>query len=234
MTDFILGDVIYKNPLKDKKDIEGWVMEGDGVISFPKAKMRLESKRPVEDGQKSNIVFWCPETFPDNICISWDFLPIREPGLAILFFSAMGRDGCDIFDDSLKKRLGPYNHYFDGDINAYHISYFRRNPIEREFQVCNLRKSFGHHLVKQGPDPIPSTMDIKKSYKIIVVKNGPIIEFGISYNGLFLNCFKWMDDGKSYGPILTGGKIGFRQMAPLIGEYNNLEVRSIKNETPYM
>jgi len=29
---------------------------------------------------------------------------------------------------------------------------------------------------------------------------------------------------KTYGPLLEDGKIGFRQMAPLVAEYANLKV----------
>ena len=36
--------------------------------------------------------------------------------------------------------------------------------------------------------------------------------------------FRWTDDGSTGGPALRGGKIGFRQMAPMIGEYANLRV----------
>jgi hypothetical protein len=36
--------------------------------------------------------------------------------------------------------------------------------------------------------------------------------------------FTWEDDGATYGPRLQAGKIGFRQMAPLIAEYANLKV----------
>jgi len=39
--------------------------------------------------------------------------------------------------------------------------------------------------------------------------------------------FDWRDDGKTYGELLTGGKIGFRQMAPLIAEYANLKVQVV-------
>ena len=90
------GNVLYENALSSLEDIAGWVMEGDGVVSFPKGKMRQESVRPREAGQAGNIVHWCPITFPDNISISWDFQPLTEPGLAILFFSAQGLHGEDI------------------------------------------------------------------------------------------------------------------------------------------
>jgi hypothetical protein len=36
-----------------------------------------------------------------------------------------------------------------------------------------------------------------------------------------------MGDGKTYGPILDRGKIGFRQMTPLIAEYANLVVKKV-------
>jgi len=36
-----------------------------------------------------------------------------------------------------------------------------------------------------------------------------------------------MGDGKTYGPILDRGKIGFRQMTPLIAEYANLVVQKV-------
>ena len=43
-----------------------------------------------------------------------------------------------------------------------------------------------------------------------------------------LPIFDWRDDGVSYGAVLGGGKIGMRQMAPLIGEYSNLVVRTVR------
>ncbi len=37
-----------------------------------------------------------------------------------------------LFDPSLAPRAGEYNQYHHGDINAYHLSYFRRKqPDER-------------------------------------------------------------------------------------------------------
>ena len=44
-----------------------------------------------------------------------------------------------------------------------------------------------------------------------------------------LAIFAWEDDGMSYGPILGEGKIGFRQMTPLIAEYSNLVVREVEH-----
>ena len=111
--------------------------------------------------------------------------------------------------------------YHHGDLNALHISYFRRkHPSERAFHTCNLRKSFGFHMVAQGADPLPGVADAQPPYHVRLIKAGPHVQFAINE----LTVLDWTDDGTSYGPVLEGGKIGFRQMAPLIAEYANLKV----------
>lgn len=216
--------LIYKNKLSSAEDVRGFRMEGSADVYFENSRMRIKSALPAELGQKANFVYWCPEDFPPDIIIEWNFRPIEEPGLAIMFFSATGCGGEDLFDTSLAPRDGQYNLYHSGDINAYHISYFRRKwEDERGFHTCNLRKSRGFHLVAQGADPIPDCTDALDAYHIRITKRGGVIEFAIND----LTVFSWFDDGKEYGPVLCGGKIGFRQMAPMIGEYSDLKVYSI-------
>ena len=231
MNGYTYKNEIYTNPLAGRSDIDGWRIEGDGTATFPMGRMRMEGTRDPGEGQKANIVHWCPEEFPDSISISWDFYPIREPGLCILFFAAAGRQGEDLFDPSLADRNGPYDQYHHGDINALHVSYFRRkHPQERAFTTCNLRKSYGFHLVAQGADPLPSVPDAQPPYRVEVIKDGPEVLFGIGKGGdeARLPLLHWTDDGQNTGPALGGGKIGFRQMTPMIGEYANLRVQAIR------
>ena len=206
--------MIYQNPLASASDLDGFRLEGDGAVSFPLGRMRLESVRPPEDGQDANIVLWCPEDFPADITVEWDFWPIREPGLCILFFHAAGRQGEDLFD--LAPRTGPYEQYHHGDLDTYHVSYFRRRwPAERKLHTCNLRKSHGFHLVALGPDPIPAVIDAQGPYALrLTVKNGQI-----TFSVDDLVSFSWYDENP-----LPGGKLGFRQMAPMIGDYANLRI----------
>lgn len=216
--------LIYENKLACEADVEGFVLEGSANIYFENGKMRMKNALSADMGQKSNFVYWCPADFPSDIMIEWDFRPIEEPGLAIMFFAARGCGGEDLFDKSLAPRDGQYNLYHSGDINAYHVSYFRRKwDEERGFHTCNLRKSRGFHLVVQGADPIPDCADAFGSYHIRVIKKDGRIEFSIND----LTVFSWQDDGETYGAVLEGGKIGFRQMAPMIGEYSNLKVYEI-------
>ena len=193
--------LVYENKLSCENDVKDFVLEGSAEIYFENGKMRMKNALSADLGQKSNFVYWCNEDFPSDVQIEWDFRPIEEPGLAILFFSAKGVNGEDLF-----------------------VSYFRRKwDEERGFHTCNLRKSKGFHLVVQGADPIPNCEDAFESYHIKLVKKDGKIDFIIDD----LPVFSWQDDGKEYGPVLGGGKIGFRQMAPMIGEYSNLKVYSI-------
>jgi len=219
-----LGKVIYHNPLASAEDVKDWRMEGDAAVTFPNKRMRMANHRDPGEGQAANFVFWCPRDFPDNIAISWDFYPMREPGLCILFFAAKGRNNRDLFDPSLAERTGQYQQYHSSDINALHVSYYRRMfESERRFHTCNLRKSHGFHLVCQGADPLPDVEDARPPYRIQLVKMGPQVHFAIDD----LPILTWTDDGRTYGPVLAGGKIGFRQMAPLIAEYANLTVQEV-------
>lgn len=220
------GELLYDNPLASADDIAGFRLEGQALTSFPQGRLRLENALDPDLGQESNFVFWCPEDFPADIAVSWDFWPIREPGLCIMFFAARGHGGTDLFDTSLAERNGPYDQYHHGDIDAYHVSYFRRKVFpeqEQGMHLANLRKSHGFHLVAQGADPLPPVVHTWPPYRIELFVLDGVIIFVI--NGII--SFRWHDDGSVGGPRLGRGKIGFRQMSPLIAEYANLQVHRL-------
>lgn len=216
------GALLYENPLACAEDVAGFRLEGAAALSFPHGRMRMKNahERDSGKGRHANFNFWCERDFPDNIVASWDFRPLTDAGLAMFWIAAKGHHGEDLFDPGLAPRDGDYPQYHHGDIDALHISYFRRNPGEIEFRTCNLRKSFGFHLACQGGDPLPDAQYAHKPYRVEVVKAGPHVRFSI--NDVML--FHWSDDGRCFGPVLDTGKIGFRQMAGLIAEYANLQV----------
>lgn len=221
------GALIYKNDLSSPETVGEFLLEGKALTSFPNGCLRLENAESAELGQKANYVLWCKKEFPADMLLEIDFKPVREPGLAMLFFSASGRSGQDLFDPSLAPRTGEYVQYHHGDINAFHLSFFRRKEKdERSFHTCNLRKSYGFYLVAQGADPIPDADDADGFYTLSLLKQGADVRFAI--NGLEVLTFH--DDGAQYGPLLGGGRIGLRQLAPMIGEYANLRVYEAKRE----
>lgn len=217
--------LIYENLFAKKEDIEDFVLEGKADITFENGCMRMKNALEAGLGQMANFVLWCPKEFPKDIRVEWEFRPLSDVGLCILFFAAAGKGNRDLFDPSLAERTGEYPQYHSGDINAFHVSYFRRKePEERVFHTCNLRKSCGFYLVAQGADPIPGVEDVVDFYRLAVIKKENRIEFTINE----MSIFTYMDDGITCGALLDGGKIGFRQLAPLTAEYRNLRVYQIK------
>lgn len=216
-----MDQLLYFNRLACPEDIKDFVLEGQARIDFKDGYMVMENALPAQDGQKANYVLWCPEEFPSNVRIEWEFQPLTDIGLCILFFAARSMDGKDIFDKDLQPRTGEYALYHHGDIHTFHVSYYRRKePTERVFHTCNLRKSYGFHLVAQGADPIPDARDCRDFYHMTIVKKDREVTFWIND----LQIFRYSDDGETYGEALGGGKIGFRQLAPLVAAYRNLRV----------
>ena len=206
----------YLNPLRALSDLDGWVAEGPHSADASPEGLVFSS----DGGDDAHWVLWCPEVFGDRIRITWEFSPRSEPGLAILFFGASAVSGADVFDDGLAARSGVYAHYHSSDIRTLHASYFRRRfPEERAFHLTNLRKSPGAHLVAQGADPLPSVGDADGFYRMEVVKDGADVSMSINE----LPLWSWHDD-ESTGPRATVGRIGFRQMSPLVACYRRLEV----------
>lgn len=217
-------ELIYRNLLSKPEDVSSFILEGKAEVSFEHARMKLASTVDPALGQAANYVYWCPEVFPSDIEISWNFYPMSDSGLCMMFFAAEGLYGADLFDPELVLRDGKYDCYFDGAIHAFHASYYRRKAVsERAFRTCNLRKSKGFYLVAQGPDPLPELADCMSPYRIKIVKFENSVQFYIND----MNIYQFIDDGQTYGDLLRGGRIGFRQMSPMIAEYSNLCVYAL-------
>lgn len=210
----------YRNPLRTRSDLDGWVAEGPFTAAESGDGLLFSGA----GGADEHWVLWSSEIFGDRIRIAWDFSPRTEPGLAMLFFGATALDGTDVRGPATAPRTGAYPQYHSGDIRTLHASYFRRRwEDERAFHTANLRKSPGFHLVAQGADPIPPVVDARGAfYRVEIVKDGPDVSFSV--DGLAL--WRWTDDGTT-GPLVGGGRIGFRQMAPLVACYRNLEVHDL-------
>ncbi|UOQ86396.1 DUF1961 family protein [Gracilibacillus salinarum] len=226
---FIAEEIVYQNSLNGEAAVEDWITEGQVKKRNWNDKLLLENMLdPDEHGDHAHWLLWCPVEFPDRIMVEWDFYPLEEPGLCMLFFAAQGKEGEDLFDPTLPKRAGYYPDYHSGAINTLHLSYFRHKYAEeRAFRTCNLRKSYGFHLVTQAADPLPPVEDAISPYHMKLIKYEQHVLFYI--NDLLV--LEWEDDGATYGPVYQGGKIGFRQMAPMKAAYANLSVKKVRKVT---
>ena len=195
-----MAKLIYENALDTRECIKDFVVEGEADISFHDGAMRLKNAMDSQSGSDTGVTLWCPMSFPSDIMIQWEFRPLKEPGLATIFFAA--------------KEKGE-------EINSYNISYFRRKePSQRVFHTSVLGKNYDSNVLIQGADPIPDASADADWYSMVVVKKSGKISFFINE----LQIFEYEDDGMSSGDILTSGSIGFGQLSSMVAEYRNVRV----------
>lgn len=217
---FSKGRLLYAKPLAVKEDTTAWRMEGPGQVEFADGWMKMFSAK-----EKGHHVFWCPEEFPGNFIAEWEVQNLHtEAGLCIVFFSAKGLSGEDIFDASLPERNGVFKQYTNGAINNYHISYYANGKDQPGRETAHLRKNRGFHLVQEKEPGIP--IRSQAIHKIQLVKYEGSIQLFIDGRKVI----DWKDNGQTFGKILLGGKIGFRQMKWTQFAYRNFNVWECKQE----
>ncbi len=184
----------------------------------------------------------------ENFIVEYDFMPLSPIGLGIVFFSAKGANGEDIFSDSLKSRYGVFSQYIISDINCYHISYWA-NATGNIRGTSNLRKNSGAFCLANGIDPSVDGFDYNaeefnfKTHRIRLVKIENNIKFYIddvlsidytdkrfnnivSEEGIDIVKEKDVDTGE----VLGGGRVGLRQMVDLMAAYDNIRVYNLQKK----
>jgi len=212
--------LLYSNELKSTKDTAGWRMEGAGALAFSDSGMRMFSP-----DQKGHHVLWCPTNFPSDFVAEWEVKNLHpQAGLCIVFFSAAGNQGEDLFDTKLPRRTGVFKQYTQGAIHNYHISYYANAKGESGRETAHLRKNPGFHLVQKGAAGIPIQSTSVHKISLSVFKGH--IELQIDGRKVI----DWQDDGQALGAVWKGGKFGFRQMQWTDFLYRNLKVWDIEQE----
>jgi hypothetical protein len=199
---WIKGRVLYENDLSRPEFMEGWIMEGPGKTEFKEGWMHMYS--PDEEWHH---VYWCSVDFPESFVAEWEMQNMNpDAGLCIIFFATKGINGEDIFDPVLPEREGTFKYYTKGMLNSYHISYYANNPKNQEREASHLRKNNMFAIMQMGSEGI--ARHSTAIHHVRLVKNGARIAMSIDGKKII----DWTDDGKIYGPVYGGGKIGFRQM----------------------
>jgi len=217
---FAKGKLLYESTMKTPESVKGWNMEGPGTVDFRDGWLHMFSPE-----EKMHHVYWCPMTFPSNFIAEWEAQNVEtDAGLCIVFFAAEGENGEDIFDPTLPKRNGDFKQYTRGEIISYHISYYANAANKPDRGHANLRKNNKFILVQEGEEGIPTKS--KRIHKIRLIKDGPHIVMFVDDRKII----DWTDDGKTYGPVYTDGKIGFRQMKWTHFRYRNFRVWALRSE----
>jgi len=210
------GELLYQSDMNEPASVDGWVMEGPGVLGFGNGWMQMHSP-----GEKMHHVFWCPLDFPDSFVAEWEAQNLNpDAGLVIVFFAAAGEDQRDIFDPALPARDGTFEQYTLGKIRSYHISYYANAEHNPDRGHANLRKNNTFTLLQEGAEGISTGST--NIHKIRLVKEGARIAMYIDGREIIDH----IDEGDN-GPVLGAGKIGFRQMKWTRFQYRNFKVWSI-------
>jgi len=215
----VKGKLLYENSLSKDEMVKDWKMEGPGELKFKNGWMEMHSPN-----KKWDHVFWCPQNFPESFNAEWQMQNMdTTSGLVIVFFAAKGINGEDIFDAAMPKRDGTFKYYNKGRIDCYHISYYSNNPKNPERNDSHLRKDPMFALLQTGEEGIPQNSI--KVHGIRLVKNHAHIIMYVDDRKVI----DYTDDGNTFGPVYTSGKIGFRQMRWTDFRYRNFKVWEIKN-----
>lgn len=214
------GELLYENPFSSSEDVNDWVMEGPGEITFQDGWMHMQSP-----DEEYHHVFWCPEEFPDQYIAEWEAQNLEtDAGLCIVFFAAKGLNGEDIFHPSLQDREGKFGRYTNGEIRCYHISYYANAAHNPDRGQSNLRKNDQFVLVQEGEEGIPTKSEAIHQMKLI--KNGAHIQMYVDDRKVI----DWVDNKENEPrPYYKEGNIGFRQMQWTHFRYRNFKVYSIED-----
>ena len=198
-----------------------WIAEGRGGVDIRNGKLRVSplpfdaSGNQIKSEPRSHMVVWSSQMFPADFLAEFEMNPSgSNNGLTIVFFSATGKNGEDLFDTSLPLREADYKNYHSGAIANYSDAYWSRNTDD-EASTNRLRKNPGFALVAQGPSLTTGATD--RMYRVRILKFGGHIEIEIDGHVVV----KWDDTGTPLG----AGRIGFRSMEGVsLITYDNFKV----------
>jgi hypothetical protein len=225
---FVAEDDLFEGDKRVRQPAAGqWVLEGKARVVTDRGKLTIDN---LESGG-NHVVLWAPRVFPENFLLEFDITIEKEDeGLAIVFFAGRPRDDPkgSIFQPGLARRMGTFKNYIRGDINSYHVSYLAASGgagMGGPRRTANVRKNSGFWMVACGEDQIQGKGLGRGPHKVKFLKVGNKIR--VEANGRLSVSFD--DDGKTYGPVLTDGYIGLRQMNHLLSAgYSNLKVYSVE------
>ena len=212
------GDLLWEETFAG--DLSHWVVEGPAQARIEEGRLFLQplTGEGAESPGMPGVLVWRKDDLPSDFLMEWDFTPVSKPqGFFLVFFAAAGKGGEDLFDPSLPPRAGDFPQYTEGAINCYHISYCRNYE-----NSVNLRKNAGLNLVSSTE--LSVIREPAGAHHVELAKKGGYIRLRVDEKV----CLEWLDEGEVLGPVLGGGKFGFREVYDTAGYYDNVRCYRLK------
>jgi len=219
------GGLIYENQFDEADAVADWVVEGPMRVEVREGQLHLSSTKP--DAQRPDHghgVLWPPVELPEAYVVDWTFTPNAQSGLAIVFFDTRPNlPGVkNLFDPAMPIRDGTFSQYWNGAIDAYHLSYFADTPDNPGRGYSNLRKDPGLTMMAVGQPAISAST--VESTQLRLIRDGRRIQLQADGRVVIDTTD---DDPRRFGPPLNGGRLGFRQMQWTRGSYDNLRIHRL-------
>jgi len=125
-------------------NLDSWLTERKVITKVNRGWLYMESFDAEIENPKGNI--WWKNDFENPYVIEFDYQPLSDEGLTMMFWNAFGQDGKDVFS---LERDGNYVEYVNSNLTAYHCTFHRFKT-----RLSNLRKAPGFHLAASAKDPI--------------------------------------------------------------------------------
>ncbi len=205
--DLVTEDSLFDDATRTRRPpSDAWVLEGDGRAWTENGILHLATNH--EPNNKAHLVLWLNRVFPGDVLIDYTFTPHDvNRGLHILFWSAGRTAGGDVFEPGLPRRHGDFKPYIVGELDSYHVSVFATDDQNLR-RTANLRKNTGFALVGVGEDRIGGSTT-RAPFRVRLLKVGPRMTLAVDDTVVL----DYTDDGRSHGPVLDAGNIGFRFMS---------------------
>ena len=208
-----------------------WIAEGAGgaevcngklwVAPVPFQACGIPSK--LNDTENSNMVVWHKTAYPADILMEFTVNHhASRNGLTLVFLSATGMQGENVFDLSLPVREAVFRRYNRG-LSNYSVSYWSRNQDaaslgKGERYSNRIRRNPGANLIATDKSQTDTCSDC--DYRIRILKIGGTIT--VEINGIVVN--QAIDDSLPY----KGGHIGLRSMKGISKvSYDNFKVWAV-------
>jgi hypothetical protein len=209
-----------------------WFVEGDLARVDNTPGGMIFASGPTPQDSASHAVLWTAERFAGDVRIEYDFTRLDDmteaTSVNIIYIQATGTgaDGApeDIRLSSEQRRVPLMKSYFL-NMNLLHISYAATGPLRSHYIAARRypaasREDFERSTLIQPVYENVSLFEPGDTYHITVIKEGGSLVFTAEREGAS-ESFRW--DISAF-PLISKGRIGFRQMWARRSRYANIKI----------